>query len=345
MKPFALSLLAAAVLAGAAANAQNAALPGVTIYATGGTIAGSSASSRDTTNYAPGQLGVQTLIDAVPAIKDVARVSGEQIANVRSSDVDSKVLLHLAKTINAKLAEPGTHGVVVTHGTDTLAESAFFLDLTVKSPKPVVVVGAMRPATAISADGPMNLLQAVTLAASKEAEGRGTLVTLNDRIGSAFYTIKTHSSAVDTFKAAEQGYLGAFAGSRPRFWYEPARPTDKPFFDVGGLQELPKVEILYGYQDQDTSLLDAAIKNGARGIVIDASGNGSLNTLLSNRVQELDKQDFPVIVATRTNSGFVTTRTEGIGSGAYSASKARWLLTLALAKGDSIERIKRYFNS
>lgn len=345
MKPFALSLLAAAVLAGAAANAQNAALPGVTIYATGGTIAGSSASSRDTTNYAPGQLGVQTLIDAVPAIKDVARVSGEQIANVRSSDVDSKVLLHLAKTINAKLAEPGTHGVVVTHGTDTLAESAFFLDLTVKSPKPVVVVGAMRPATAISADGPMNLLQAVTLAASKEAEGRGTLVTLNDRIGSAFYTIKTHSSAVDTFKAAEQGYLGAFAGSRPRFWYEPARPTDKPFFDVGGLQELPRVEILYGYQDQDTSLLDAAIKNGARGIVIDASGNGSLNTLLSNRVQELDKQGFPVIVATRTNSGFVTTRTEGIGSGAYSASKARWLLTLALAKGDSIEQIKRYFNS
>ena len=345
MKPFALSLLAAAVLAGAAANAQNAALPGVTIYATGGTIAGSSASSRDTTNYAPGQLGVQTLIDAVPAIKDVARVSGEQIANVRSSDVDSKVLLHLAKTINAKLAEPGTHGVVVTHGTDTLAESAFFLDLTVKSPKPVVVVGAMRPATAISADGPMNLLQAVTLAASKEAEGRGTLVTLNDRIGSAFYTIKTHSSAVDTFKAAEQGYLGAFAGSRPRFWYEPARTTDKPFFDVGGLQELPRVEILYGYQDQDTSLLDAAIKNGARGIVIDASGNGSLNTLLSNRVQELDKQGFPVIVATRTNSGFVTTRTEGIGSGAYSASKARWLLTLALAKGDSIERIKRYFNS
>ncbi len=345
MKPFALSLLAAAVLAGTAANAQNAALPGVTIYATGGTIAGSSASSRDTTNYAPGQLGVQTLIDAVPAIKDVARVSGEQIANVRSSDVDSKVLLHLAKTINAKLAELGTHGVVVTHGTDTLAESAFFLDLTVKSPKPVVVVGAMRPATAISADGPMNLLQAVTLAASKEAEGRGTLVTLNDRIGSAFYTIKTHSSAVDTFKAAEQGYLGAFAGSRPRFWYEPARPTDKPFFDVGGLQELPRVEILYGYQDQDTSLLDAAIKNGARGIVIDASGNGSLNTLLSNRVQELDKQGFPVIVATRTNSGFVTTRTEGIGSGAYSASKARWLLTLALAKGDSIERIKRYFNS
>ena len=345
MKPFALSLLAAATLASAAAHAQSTPLPGVTIYATGGTIAGSSASSRDTTNYAPGQLGVQTLIDAVPAIRDVARVSGEQIANVRSSDVDSKVLLHLARTINAKLAEPGTHGVVVTHGTDTLAESAFFLDLTVKSPKPVVVVGAMRPATAISADGPMNLLQAVTLAASKEAEGRGTLVTLNDRIASAFYTIKTHSSAVDTFKAAEQGYLGAFAGAKPRFWYEPARPTDKPFFDVGGLQELPKVEILYGYQDQDTSLLDAAIKNGARGIVIDASGNGSLNTTLSNREQELDKQGFPVIVATRTNSGFVTTRTEGIGSGAYSASKARWLLTLALAKGDSIAQIKRYFNS
>ena len=288
---------------------------------------------------------MQTLIDAVPALKSVANVTGEQVVNVRSSDIDSKVLLQLSKKISARLAEPGTHGVVVTHGTDTLAESAFFLDLTIRSPKPVVVVGAMRPATAISADGPMNLLQAVTLAASKQAEGRGTLVTLNDRIGSAFYTIKTHSSAMDTFKAVEQGYLGTFAGSAPRFWYEAAQPTDKPFFDISGVQSLPRVDILYGYQDQDNALLEAAIKSGAKGIVIDASGNGSLSSSMGKRVQELVQQGFPVIVATRTNSGFVTTRNEGIGSGAYSSSKARWLLTLALSQGASLEQIKRYFNS
>ncbi|KAF1020389.1 MAG: L-asparaginase [Paracidovorax wautersii] len=354
MKLFAPTLLAAALLAATAtaAHAQTpvaatapAALPGVTIYATGGTIAGSSASNTDTTNYKAGSIGIQTLIDAVPEMKKVASVTGEQIANVGSSDINGEILLKLSKAINAKLAEPGTQGVVVTHGTDTLAESAFFLDMTVNSPKPVVVVGAMRPATAISADGPMNLLNAVTLAASPDAVGRGTLITLNDRIGSAFYTIKTNSTTVDTFKAEEQGYLGAFIGAQPKFWYSPATPTGKLFFDVSRVTTLPKVVILYAYQDQDAALIDAAIRDGAKGIVIDGSGNGSVNSAVKKRIAELDQQGFPVVRATRTNSGVVTPKTEGIGSGVYSASKARWLLTLALAQGASVAQIKGYFGS
>ena len=134
-----------------------------------------------------------------------------------------------------KLADPATQGVVVTHGTDTLAESAFFIDVTVNSPKPVVFVGAMRPATAISADGPMNLLNAVTLAASKDAMNRGTLIALNDRFGSAFYTIKTNSTTVDTFKAEEQGFLGTFTSAKPYFWFSPATPVGKVTFDVSNV--------------------------------------------------------------------------------------------------------------
>lgn len=315
----------------------------MTIYATGGTIAGASASNTDTTNYKAGSIGVQTLIDAVPELKKVARIDGEQIANVGSSDIDSTVLLKLAKAINAKLADPATQGVVVTHGTDTLAESAFFIDVTVNSPKPVVFVGAMRPATAISADGPMNLLNAVTLAASKDAMNRGTLIALNDRFGSAFYTIKTNSTTVDTFKAEEQGFLGTFTSAKPYFWFSPATPVGKVTFDVSNVTSLPKVVILYAYQDQDAALIDAAIKDGAKGIVIDGSGNGSINSAVKKRIAELDKQGFPVVRATRTNSGLVTAKTEGIGAGVYSASKSRWLLSLALSTGLSYDQIKSMF--
>jgi L-asparaginase len=342
------TLLCAALLSCNLAQAQThpeppASLPAVTIYATGGTIAGAAARNTDTTNYRAGSIGIQTLIDAVPELRQVAQVSGEQVANVGSSDVSGAILLQLAKTINAKLSEPGTQGVVVTHGTDTLAESAFFLDLTVNSPKPVVVVGAMRPATAISADGPMNLLNAVTLAASPSAHNRGVLITLNDRIASAFYAIKTNSTTLDTFKAEEQGYLGAFIGGQPHFWYSAATPTGKLFFDVSRIASLPKVVILYAYQDQDTALIDAAIQSGARGIVIDGSGNGSVNSTVKARLAELERQGFPVVRATRTNSGVVTPKSEGIGAGAYSASKARWLLSLALAQGASYAQIKSYF--
>jgi L-asparaginase len=174
---------------------------------------------------------------------------------------------------------------------------------------------------------------------------RGTLIALNDRIASAFYTIKTNSTTVDTFKAEEQGYLGVFLSTKPRFWYGPAMPVDKPQFDVSQITALPKVVILYSYQDQDASMIDAAIRDGAKGIVIDGSGNGSVTAAVKQRIIELDKQGFPVVRSTRTNSGVVTSKVEGIGAGVYSASKSRWLLSLALAQGAGVEQIKRYFGS
>ena len=285
------------------------ALPHVVILATGGTIAGSSDSNTDTTDYLPGAIGVADLIAAVPEITQVAQVSGHQVANVASSDVDQQVLLTLSRRITATLADPQVHGVVVTHGTDMLAESAFFIDLTVRSTKPVVFVGAMRPATAISADGPMNLLNAVALAASAQSAGRGTLVALNDRIGSAYYTLKTHATSLDTFGADEQGYLGLMVAGKPHFYFEPALPTGRPSFDIAGLDRLPRVDVLYAHQDQGPELLDAAVAGGARGVVIAGSGNGTLTESLKQRVQELDARGFPVVRSSRTDNGYAVSYT------------------------------------
>lgn len=337
-----LSLLIGAAMTFGASAADK---PGVTIYATGGTIAGSSRSNTDTTGYQPGALGVEVLINAVPEMKEVATVTGEQISNVGSFDMNTEILLKLAKSITRKLAENGTAGVVVTHGTDTTEETAFFLDLTVSSAKPVVVVGAMRPATAISADGPMNLLEAVTLAASPQGQNRGTMVVINDRIASGFYITKTNSLMIDTFKAAEQGYLGAFVGGAPKFYFEPARPVGKPSFDVSRIDKLPKVAVLYTHQESDADLLDAAVKGGARGLVIAGVGNGNVPTAVKAKIKELAAAGIPVVISTRTGSGYVTARTEGIGAGVYNPQKARILLQLALAQGADLARIRGYFGS
>lgn len=157
----------------------NTSLPNVTIFATGGTIASQGTSNTQTVGYSVG-LGVQQLVDAVPEILNISNIRGYQISNVGSPSINQTILLRLAQTIGEELARDDISGVVVTHGTDTLEETAYFLDLVVNTTKPIVVVGAMRPATALSADGPLNLLQAVTLAASPNAVGRGAMITLNE---------------------------------------------------------------------------------------------------------------------------------------------------------------------
>ncbi|EBR8158574.1 L-asparaginase [Salmonella enterica subsp. enterica serovar Newport] len=317
--------------------------PDITVLATGGTIAGSSMSKTDTTNYKAGSIGIDKLIRAVPEISDVANVYGEQISNVISDDVDSDILLKLSHRVN-QLFNEGQQGVVITHGTDTLEESAFFLDLTVKSGHPVVFAGAMRPATALSADGPMNLLEAVTLAADKKAAGRGALIVLNDRIGSAFYTTKTNSTTTDTFKAIEPGYLGVFISGKPRFYYPPMRATDQVYFDVSKIKKLPDVEILYAYSGQTPDVLEATVKSGVKGIVIAGNGNGSLSTRMESAVRALNEKGFPVIIATRTGSGYVSSKSYGISSGFLNAQKSRILLQLALATGADMKKIAEYFD-
>lgn len=317
--------------------------PNVTILATGGTIAGSSSSSTDTTNYAAGSLSIETLFNAVPSLKDIANIKGEQIANVDSNDITSDILLTLSKKVNT-LLNSDQQGVVITHGTDTLEETAFFLSLTVNNKKPLVLVGAMRPATAISADGPMNLYEAVALAGSKNAENRGVMVVLNDRIASAYYVTKTNAVVNDTFKAVEQGYLGLFVNDQPKFFYTPAKPIGQVYFDTSKLENLPRVDIIYVHQNQDDQLLQAALKAGAKGIIIDATGNGNMPKSLENAVKMLNDKGIPIIITSRTGSGYVSDKNYGISSGFLNAQKSRILLQLAIATGANHKQIADFFD-
>ncbi|GAB7387116.1 asparaginase AnsZ [Bacillaceae bacterium] len=323
---------------------KNDALPNVIILATGGTIAGSASSNTATTDYRSGALGVDVLINAVPEVKKIANVAGEQIANTSSSNINNEILLTLAKRINELLASDDVDGVVVTHGTDTLEETAYFLHLTVKSDKPVVMVGAMRPATAISADGPMNLYNAVLLAGSKEAKGKGVMIMLNDRIGSARYTTKTNTTALDTFKAPEQGYLGMIAGGKPYFFNEIVpKHTYKSEFDVTGLEKLPHVDIIYSYQNEGKHFYEAAVKAGAEGIVVAGSGNGSTSSIGAEGIQYAIDHGVTVVRSSRVGTGVVTPKSLGIASYSLNPQKARILLMLALTKTKDPKEIERFF--
>jgi len=198
-------------------------LPRTLIMATGGTIAGASASATDSTNYRAGSIGVAALVEAVPQLLNVSNIDGMQVSNVGSGSITDEIVITMSKLANKALCSEDApyDAVVVTHGTDTLEETAFTLDATLTCNKTLVVVGAMRPATAISADGPANLLEAVTTAVAPASHGRGVLITLNDRICQAMYCAKTHSNYLDTFKAYEQGFVGALLSTKPFFWYPP----------------------------------------------------------------------------------------------------------------------------
>ncbi|WLT05536.1 type II asparaginase [Gilliamella apis] len=323
-------------------------LPHVVILATGGTIAGSAASNTDTVSYKAGELGVQTLIDAVPELKNIAQIDGEQVANIGSNDMTSDIILKLSNRVNELLAKDDVDGIVITHGTDTLEETAYFLHLTVKSDKPVVLTAAMRPATAISADGPMNLLEAVTLTSTSEAKGRGVMVVLNDRIGSARFITKTNGTTTDTFKAAEQGYLGVFIAAKPHFETKIDKlHTSNSIFDLSGVKELPKVIILYGYQDDPEYLFDAAIENHVDGIVYAGSGAGSTSVRSDRGIKKAENAGIVVVRSSRTGSGIVPVNKTlpGLVSDSLNTEKARILLMTALTKTKDPELIQQYFHT
>lgn len=329
--------------------------PRVIIYATGGTIAGAAASATSTAAYSSGVVGVDQLIAAVPEIKDIAEVRGNQVCNVGSPDIDSPILLLMAQKIQKDLANPKVSGIVVTHGTDTIEETAFFLDLTINSEKPVVLVGAMRPSTARSADGPMNLLEAVRLATCKDACKRGVMVVLNDRICPARFVTKTNANRLETFKAGDQGLLGTFENSLPVFFHPPTRANAWKYFDVSKLDSkkgLPKVNILYGHLEAGDELLQASLKAGAKGIVLAGMGAGCWTTAggkdLAGALKKSGK--FPVVASYRPAYGFVDGANEiyglgklAIGGGFLNPPKCRIQLQLSLATGLSIEKTKFVF--
>ncbi|CAN9216030.1 unnamed protein product [Alternaria alternata] len=322
----------------------NASLPNVTIFATGGTIASQGSSNTQTTGYSIG-LGVQQLVDAVPELLNISNIAGYQISNVGSGSVNETISLSLAHMINAELAKEEISGVVVTHGTDTLEETAFFLESTVNSTKPVIVVGAMRPATALSADGPLNLFQAVTLAGSPAGRNRGTMIVLNDRIGSAFYTTKNNANTLDTFFSTEAGQLGVFINQVPYFFFAPSEPVGRVVFDVTSVTDLASVPILYAHQDMDPSLFNASYASGAQGIVYAGVGAGGVSDKAALAAEELyNATGIPMVASHRSSDGMVPNGGDfTIASGFYNPQKARILLQLGLTMGWSEEEIREAF--
>jgi len=342
------------VLAGAGSSAQPA-KPIVYVLSTGGTIAGSGSSATDLSNYKPGAILGEQLVKAVPQISQIADVRVEQIVNVRSSDLTIENWLTLAKRIQAILKEtPSVSGFVVTSGTNTLEETSYFLNLTVRSDRPVVLVGAMRPATAISADGPLNLLNAVKTAIAPESRGKGGLIVLNDEINAARDTTKTNTLRVETFRAPELGILGYVDEDRVGYYRTTTkRHTLNSEFDVTELTRLPKVTILYSYIEPDATLIQAAIKSGARGIVFAGTGNGTLSISEATVVKEINAMSAasrPALVrSSRVGNGRVTPTAEFdamniVPSDTLTPQKARILLMLALTKTSDSKEIRRIFS-
>jgi L-asparaginase len=354
--------LAAAVLAtGLACNvscwAQQAVtnqLPLVWVLSTGGTIAGTGASPTNVAEYRGGTVLGEDLVKAVPEIKQFANVKVQQIINIRSPDVKLENLLTLANSINGIFADdPSVAGVVVTHGTNTLEETAYFLNLTIKSERPVILVGAMRPSTAISADGPLNLLNAIRTAIAPEARGKGVLVVMNDEINGARDVTKTNTYRVETFRSPDLGYLGYVDEDKVSFYRASTkRHTVNSEFDVSNITEFPKVDILYSYVEPNVATIAALLGNGVKGIVFAGTGAGGLSdserdamkAILSSR-----SEAKPILVrSNRTGTGRVVARKEYDELGYIAADnlnpqKSRILLMLALTRTRNVSEIRRIF--
>src|SRR5687767_5667130 len=251
--------------------------PNILILATGGTIAGAAASGTQAA-YKSGAVTIDAMLAAVPGINDLATIKGEQISNVGSQDMSFDILLKVAKRINEVADAGDVSGFVITHGTDTLEESAFFLNLTVKTDKPVVMVGSMRPSTAVSADGPLNLYNAVGVAADPQAKGRGVLVVMNDWIHAAHSLTKTSTTAVQTFMSPVRGIVGVASYGKNDWYFTPQwKHTTKSEFDVSQTTQMPRVDIIFASMDMSPEMITASAASGAKGIVIAGVGNGNMN--------------------------------------------------------------------
>lgn len=351
---FVVALVTSLALAGAGSvSARQAAraLPTVVVLATGGTIAGA-ASTDVQAGYTSGQVGVDQLLAAVPQAKKLANLRGEQISNIGSQDMNDEVWLKLGKRVNELVAMPDVAGVVITHGTDTIEETAYFLNLVVKSRKPVVMTASMRPSTALSADGPLNFYNAVAVAANKDAGGRGVLVVINDWIHGAASLTKTSTTAVQTFMSPLRGLIGTVAYGDCEFYRGPVgKNTMDSDFSIQGVTSLPRVDIIMAYENMDGALIDASAAAGAKGIVIAGVGNGNLTDAAVKALSAQAKKGIVAVRSTRVATGIVGRNVEldddklgFVASLGLNPQKARVLLRLALLKTSDPKVIQKYFD-
>jgi L-asparaginase len=314
------------------------ALPRIRVLATGGTIAG--AQTGGSRGYQAAAFSIDALVGAVPQLATLARLEVEQVAALGSQDMNEAVWLKLAARTQAALADPDIAAVVITHGTDTMEETGYFLNLVVRSTKPVVLVGAMRPATEISADGPMNLYNAVAVAAHPDTRGRGVLVVANDEIHFAREVSKTNTTQVGTFKATHRGLAGLVHAGRLHLYAPPVRRhTAASEFAADLPAGLPRVDIVYAHAGMGRELIDAAVRAGAKGLVVAGVGDGNLNQAALSAAAAAARAGVAVVRSSRTGGGVVERNLEVdddelgfIAADELNPQKARVLLMLGLTR-------------
>ena len=329
-------------------------LPLVWLLGTGGTIAATGAPRLTFFEYGvPGQrLDVHQNLERIPEVHDFAQVKAEHLWQAGSGGLGPTRWLELSKKINSIFQDdPNVNGVVVTHGTSSMEETAYWLNLTVKSNKPVVVTGTMRPPSAMGTDSDNNLLGSIILAGSQEAHGMGVTIMLNDEINAARDVTKQNSYRVETFGSREVGMLGYVdADLKPVFYRSPTRKhTHQTEFDVSNLEDLPKVYILYAYEGVDDLLARTLIDAKAPGIVLASMGPGAAGQALSEALVEARQKGINVVVTTRAGAGRIIRtsvyRKHGMVAGDnLSPQKARILLQLALTRTEDPEEIQRMFD-
>jgi len=325
---------AQAAEAGTAAN-----LPRILVLATGGTIAGQ-ADPRATGAYKSGQITGEQLVQSVPGLDKLASFSAEQISSIGSQDMNDKVWFALARRIQQALDKNEADGVVVTHGTDTLEETAFFLDNVLHGDKPVVIVGSMRPATAVSADGPGNLYEAVQVAADPRSRGRGVMAVLNDKIEGARSVTKTNTTSIETFNSPNGGPIGYVDAAGGIRFMAQVSGRKRTTYELPTNEQLPRVEIVYSHANMDAVPIEDAISHGAKGIVLAGVGDGNTSKQALDALEMAAKKGIIVVRSTRVRSGFVTRNVEVdddkngfVVSEDLSPQKARVLTQLLIASG------------
>ena len=330
-------------------SAQSA-KPQIIILGTGGTIAGSGTSSSRA-GYTAGKIPVEDLIGGIPAIKDYAEVSGEQISSVGSQDMTIEIWRKLDRRINEIIANKEADGMVITHGTDTQEETAFFLNLTVRSSEtPVVITGSMRPATGMSADGPKNLFDAILVAADPKSKGRGVIALFNENILDGRDMIKVNTTKVEAFSALNTGPIGQVYDAKVVYYMHNDRSDLKTPFDISKVNTLPRVEIVYMYADAPADVIDFWIGKKVDGLVLAGVGNGNMNAATMDAVERAVAAGIKVVRSTRIPSGRVVLEDEvddaklgTIASDDHNPQKARILLMLGLTQTKDTAKLQEYF--
>ena len=329
---------------------SEARMKNIAIIATGGTISGTSESANEA-KYTSAKITVDSIIASVPNISKLANIKSEQLLQIGSENMNDEAWIKIAKKVDELVNKKDVDGIVVIHGTDTIEETAYFLNLVIRNKKPIILVGSMRPSTSISADGPLNLYNAVAVAASDDAINKGVLVVFNDNIYSARDVSKTSTTNVAAFEALNFGPIGNVHYGKTRIYYNPIRNhTSKSMFDISDLELLPKVDIVYGYANHNSAIIEQLINSGTKGIIYAGVGDGNIYKDTLAKLIDVSKNGAILVRSSRVGSGFVVPNAE-INDDEYkfvtadnlSPQKARILLMLSLTKTNDYKKIQDIF--